>query len=53
MARRCRDERPKLRRIEEMAAPEISDRVTPDEVDAARPLGQQRCVGFEPRQCFT
>jgi hypothetical protein len=48
-----RDERQELRRIEEMPAPEIIQRARSDEVDAPRPLPQQRGIGFEPRQCFT
>ena len=47
------DERPQLRRIEHVAAPQIGERIAADEVDARRPAGQQLGIGFEPRQCFT
>ena len=48
-----RQQRKKLRRIEEVAAPQIVDRAGGDQIDPPRPLPQQRCIGFEARQCFT
>ena len=42
-----------LRRIEDVAAPEIGKRVAADEIDARRPLGQQLGIGLQPRECFT
>ena len=48
-----RDIREELRRIEEMAAPEVPERVGADQVDARGPADQQFAIGFEPRQCFT
>ena len=47
------NERPQLRRIEKVAAPQIGERVAADEIDARRPSGQQLGIGLEPRQCFT
>jgi len=52
-ARRSRDERAKLRRIEDVSPPQIRERIAADEVSARRPLGQQTSIGFEPRECFT
>ena len=37
----ARDKRQELRRIEDMAAPQIAERVAADQVDARRPAGQQ------------
>ena len=42
-----------LRRIEEMAAPQIAERGGADQVDPRRPLHQEPGIGFEPGQCFT
>ncbi len=47
------DERPQLRRIEDVAAPWIGERRAADEVDPGRPGFEQCRIGFEPRQCFT
>jgi hypothetical protein len=43
----------KLRRIEDVPPPKIGESVTANEVDACRPLDQQRCIGLEPGECFT
>jgi hypothetical protein len=48
-----RQQRQQLRRIEKMPPPRISERAGGDEVDAPRPLPQQRLIGREPFQRFT
>ena len=51
--RSLRDIGKELRRIEEMAAPQIAERGGADQVDARRPLHQEPGIGFKPGQCFT
>ena len=60
--RRCRD-RPgcapgrqhatQLRRIQQMPAPQIAERIAADQIDPRRPAPQQRGIGFSRGQCFT
>jgi hypothetical protein len=53
IARRVVDQGPKLRRIEDVPAPQIGEGVAADEVDARRPPDQQVCISFETAECFT
>jgi hypothetical protein len=47
------NQRQELRRVEEMAPPQIAERIATDQVYASRPLLEQRSISLEPRQCFT
>jgi hypothetical protein len=51
--RPLRDMGKQLRRIEKMAAPQITERGGANQVDTRRPVNQELGIGFEPGQCFT
>jgi len=48
-----RDKRIELRGIEHVTAPQIRQRIRPDEIDRPLPLSQELGVALEPRECFT
>ena len=48
-----RNQRKELRRIEDMATPDIADRARSDQIDPAVPGTEQFDIDFQPRQCFT
>jgi hypothetical protein len=47
------NERQELRRVEDMAAPDIVDRRRPDQVDGLLPLEEQFDIRFQLPPCFT
>ena len=50
---RRRDQRQKLRRVGEVAVPQVIDRAGADKIDRALPLAQQVRIGVQALTCFT
>ena len=51
--RACRDVGQELRRIEDMAAPNVVDRSRPDQVDGLLPFQENFNIGLQLPLCFT